>query len=178
MGCRVDAAREARDDDEGGLSQLLGQASGDSLPPGRGDACADDADGLARQEAHVSTRPQQGRRWIDGSEPGGIGVVAENDESRTRSVTIHDLALYRGIAWQDVAMTAALADQVGQGIQRALGRAEPLKKLTKGDRADPLCTSETQAGEPLGLRQAHVLAVPSRGSAPFSRRAMFSWCRI
>lgn len=72
-------------------------------------------------------------------------------------------------------MASALADQIGQGVQRALRAAEPVQQLVEGNRADPLGAREAQAGEALGFREVHVFAAPMRGSAPFSRRPMFSW---
>jgi hypothetical protein len=44
VGCGVDAARHARDDDMTGLAQLLRQAARDPLAARRGDAGADDGD--------------------------------------------------------------------------------------------------------------------------------------
>ena len=114
---------------------------------------------------------------VNGGQHLRIGVVAEHQQGRPTPLSGGHLTFHAVDRRQRIAMTAALADDVGQGLQRALGAAVAIQKLAEGNRADPLAAREAQAGETLGFRQAHVLAAPMRGSAPFNRRAMFSWCR-
>ncbi len=178
MGGCVDAARQARDNDEPRLSQLLGEAARDPLTARRRDPGAHHGDGFAREQGDVAPSPQNRRRRIDGGEHRRIGGVAEHQKPGSGAVAGRQL-LFDLLDWrQAVAVAAAFLDQVGQGVQCAPGAAEPVQKLPEGNRADSLCSREAQAGEALGFREAHVFAAPIRGSVPFSRRPMFSLCRM
>src|SRR5690606_16134575 len=109
----------------------------------------------------------------------GIGGLAPQDQPRADAGAGLQFGL-DGFGRRDgIAAAPPAADQVGQGVQRALGRTEPLQQLGKGHGADAVGPGEPEAGETLGLRQRrHAFFAPILGSAPFSRRPMFSWWRM
>jgi hypothetical protein len=143
-----------------------------TLPARRGDSGADHGDARPGQQGGIAQGPQQRRRRIDGGQHRRIGVVAQNDQAGARprpgghfGLDLFDRRRGRG--------AARLADHAGQGAQRGLGRAEPLKQLAEGDGTDAFGAGQPQPGEPLGLGQGHAALAPMRGSVPRNRRPIF-----
>src|SRR5690606_5401908 len=109
----------------------------------------------------------------------GIGGLAPQEQWRAETGARRKLGLDGVGRRYGVARASPIADQVGQGVQSALGRTVPREQLGKGHGADAVGPGEPEAGETLCLRQGrHAFFAPILGSAPLSRRPMFSWWRM
>ena len=172
VGGGVDAARHARDDDMAGLTQLQRQAARDPLSAGRGDARADDGDAGRVQQFDPTPGPQDRRGRIQRRQHLGIVGIAQHQQAGADPLTIGQFALDLGDGRGNGGSTG-LADQIGQDLQHANGRAVAAQQLGKGDGTDAVGAGEPQPGEPFVRRQAHAFLAPIRGSSPFSSRAMF-----
>jgi hypothetical protein len=86
MGCRVDAPRSARDDDDAGAGDVARQHRRRVHAVGRRAARADDGDGGPREQTDVAAHVERERRVRDLAEVWRVGIVRERD---------HEIAQFR-----------------------------------------------------------------------------------
>jgi hypothetical protein len=73
----VDAARQARDDDEAGFAALARELAGKFQPGAGGVTRADDRDHRPHGGRAIAAHAEQWRRIVEGGEPRGIAVLAD-----------------------------------------------------------------------------------------------------
>ena len=93
---RVDAAREARGDDEAFQAELGGELAGEFLPDGRAVARADNGDDGDFGELEPALGVEQGRRRIDLGKRRRIAGLADGDEDGPEPVGRLELGLGLG----------------------------------------------------------------------------------
>ena len=77
----IDAARQARDDDEAGLAEIARQLAGEFQPGAGGVARADDRDHRPHQRVGRAAHAEQGRRIVERRQPRRIGGFARRDQA-------------------------------------------------------------------------------------------------
>ena len=189
VGGPVDAARQAGDHDLPRLAQVRGQAPGEPLAGGRGDARADHGHRRSVEKLGAAQRPEHRRRRVQRRERLGEVGLAGADEPRAHLRAGRQLGLDLSLGGDLQPRCApAASGEVGQGGQGASGLSEPRQQLIEGDGADVLRAREPQPGQALaiGERPAHAAGSgaasfffsPIRGSSPLRRRRMLSMCRM
>ena len=156
MGGGVDAAGEAGDDDGAGIAQLERELAGEAAGGGRGVARPDHRHRLPFEQGGVALRDQRRRRVFDLGEQGGIEPLAEKEVAGAELRDPLDLALDLADAGEPGRAAAAAGGEVGNGVDRRLGRSEPGEQMGKGDRADLVRPDQSQPGDLIGRREHHV----------------------
>lgn len=180
----VDAAGEAGDDGIALAAELGGEQLRHLDAGERGVARADDGDRRQREDRGLAFDRDDRRRLVDGPKHRRIVGLADADEAGAVARRRRNLGFgFRSTRDAQAPHDAALVRQLGQRLERRLGRTEAVDQVAEGGRADILGTDEAKPGDALALGQArsgarrgvHPLA-PIRVSAPARRREMLALC--
>ena len=151
---RVDAAGEARDDDEPLAAEVGGDLPGEAVAAGRRVARADDRDHVLAQELPVAAHGNQRRRIGKRRQRRRIIGLAERDQARPQRRAGLELTFGLGArVYAERPPPPAAAREVGKRAKRLLGRAEVAQELEERDRPDVLAAAQAQPGESLGVGQ-------------------------
>ena len=181
MRARVDAAGEARGDDEPLAAEVGGELPGEAVAAGRRVARADDRDHVLAQELPVAAHGDQRRRIGKHRQRRRIIGFAERDQARPYRRAGLELTLGLGArVYAERPPLPAAVRELGKRPKRLLGRAEMVQELEERDRPDVLAAAQAQPGEPLGVgqgaRRSRCHSSPSAifGSSPLIRRRMLA----
>ena len=142
MGARVDAARQARDDDIAGRAEIAREPLGEGEARRGGVARADDR----HRRAGAEPRPSRARRASGGAVSiacSGARIVrlAERDEADRRDATLASISRLGLRAGGELAGPAAPAGEARQRLEAPRGAAERLTRARKVRGPMPRCGS-------------------------------------
>ncbi len=150
MRCGVDAAGQARHNDDPALPERGGEIAAEAPAVSRGVARPDHRHDRAAQQLRPPEHGQDRRRVLDCRKPARIGWLAPADEPRPETVQCGELgfglrARDRGDGLGALAAPRELRDH----LQRRAGRAEAAQQRVKAHRADGLGAAQPQPVEAL-----------------------------
>ncbi len=154
VGGGVDAARQAGDDAETLAAEFGGERARELHAGERGVARADDGDRGQGEDGGLALHGEQGRRVVHALQQRRIVRLADADE--TRAVLFGRLQLGlrpprpRGCGSGG---QRRRRPQVGQRLDRGVGRAEAVDEVAKAGGADVRGADEPQPGEPLPVAE-------------------------
>jgi hypothetical protein len=164
MGGGVDAARQARDDDEARLTEIGGERAGHAQAERGGVAGAHEGDHRPGKEVGPAAEPQERRRIGDvGQGCGVVGrAVADKPGPGARAggkFGAHD-AFGAGV----VALQAGGACHIGQGRKRGAGGAVVGDQTPEGGDADAAGAQQAEPVQQIVFRAGWEWGVSGRGS--------------
>jgi hypothetical protein len=158
VGGGIDAAGEAGDDAEAGLTEIVRKPFGEfHASPGR-IARAHNGDHRMGERRDISPHRDQGRRVVDHLQPQRIVGLAEGNEGRAERARGAQLAL--GLLDRIDARRprcAAAARQLGQRLEGCARAATMVDERAEGARTDVLAPDQPQPVEPLLFGQADAV---------------------
>jgi len=181
----IDPARQARDDDNSGLTERSSEFAADAPADGRGVAGSDDRHDRPAQQLGPPEHGQKRRRILDRRKSARIQRLAPADHPRPSAVERSQFDLGRGPSHRGHGLRAlTAASEPRHHVEGCPRRAEPAQHRVEGDRADCLGAAQPQPVETLlrvefacsqGLPQLFLSDI--RLSVPAIRRRMLAWCR-
>ena len=150
VGRAIDAPGEAGDDGEPGGAQVPGQILRQPPPAGGGVPGADQGHAPLLPPERPADQGEHRRRVLDCGEGGRVVRLSQGNEPAAGGCQcIHLLLGGRARADGDGAGTTAAASQMGQGLQRGLGRAVASQQMGIAHRAHILGPDQPEPMEPL-----------------------------
>jgi hypothetical protein len=154
---KINAAGNARDNDDARAAEAARQPIGEGKPRRRGIAGADDRDGRLGQRLPLPAHGDQRRRGVDGAQRGGIVRLPDRDEAHADcGRSCHLLFGFRARGYLDCAPGHIASDQFGKRLKRRAGAAEAVQQSAKRPRSDVFAADQLQPVEPLFVGEARA----------------------
>ena len=181
----IDAARQARDDDDAALPERRGEVAAETPAIGRGVARPDHRHDRTAEQLRPPEHGQDRRRVLDCREPARISRLAPADEPRPETLQCGKLGFGVRAGNRGHGLGALPPPrQLRHHFERRAGGAEAAQQRVKADRSDGFGAAQPQPVEALlriefacGQCLPQLLPREIRLSVPASSRRMFAWCR-